>query len=150
MKKATLLIAAAAVALMAMPALATADTTDWTGLYVGASANNVDADTFNDTTGGLFIGYRQDYGNVVSGVEVGVSDINDDGLSYIDISVGYDFGDVLAYAAVGYGDTNFDDGVTGSIGADYQFDNGVFIGAKYTRVDFVSTDLFSIRVGYSF
>lgn len=148
----------------------------WTGFYAGASGNlafgdettMVDTrntrgrshprfttvtDSFDDAGLGAFLGYRHDFGNVVTGAELGIMAFDDMGtVTTAELQLGIDAGNLFPYISVGQAWTDGDDTTTYGLGADYRFDNGVFVGAAYDQMDFGSTDadVFSLRLGLNF
>ncbi len=97
---------------------------------------------------GGFIGYRQQYGAAVLGVEASA----DGTLSTAELSAGLAMGDVLVYGFAGAGRY---DGLDGSVyggGVDYRLSDSWTLGGKFTAGDFgsVETETAALRVSFNF
>jgi opacity protein-like surface antigen len=146
---------------------------DWTGPYGGIG---VDADIFDSLTededtsgdgmlGGIFAGYRYDFGNYVVGAEIdhNAADIDvevelDDGsiadgsfdrLTRLGVEAGYDAGRALFYGTVGAANANIElagddsnsNGFFYGIGMDYAVTEQITVGAELLQHEFDDFDI---------
>lgn len=188
-------LAATAATLGAMPALAggpvqvaeepmvapapvpvVAPSADWSGLYAGGQLGYGDIGSSaglngSGMTGGLFAGYRADFGQFVGGVE-GNFDWSDidlgggtslDSISRLKLIGGYDMGPALVYGTVAAvrADTTLgaDNGWGAGIGVDYSLTDQMTVGAELMEHRFddflgTGTDIdattVNARVGFRF
>lgn len=120
--------------------------TDWTGGYAGAGLGYGDYDlgAANGDGGslGAFAGYNYDLGTAVVGGEVQLlgNDVNIGGTQLNEVyrvkgRLGYDAGNTLLYTTAGYTHANSSvgsgDGYVAGVGAEYQLNNGMFLGGEY-------------------
>ncbi|EAQ05155.1 outer membrane protein, putative [Pseudooceanicola batsensis HTCC2597] len=125
--------------------------TDWSGPYYGASLGfgswDLGGASGEGRNEGAFLGYDYDFGNYVAGgelqyigndVTVGGTALN--GMARLKGKLGYDAGPVLLYGTAGYAwadsSAGDGDGYVAGVGMDYQFDNGVAVGAEYLYNEF--------------
>ncbi|WP_407495122.1 outer membrane protein [Pseudooceanicola sp. MF1-13] len=119
---------------------------DWTGPYLGTSLGYGDYDAGGANGSGAslggFAGYDYDFGSIVAGGEVQYfgNDITIGGTALNQVTrvkgrLGYDAGNVLLYGTGGYTNAQSSagngDGYVAGFGMDYQFANGVTLGAEY-------------------
>lgn len=147
--------------------------TDWTGFYGGAQLEYGDVSVDDDDIGadgdgvlyGLFGGYRYDFGNVVLGAELDLTEANIDidsadgaavgeldSVYRLGAELGYDAGPALVYATAGVArasatieGNDFDEnGFFYGLGVDYLVTDQIVVGAELLQHefdDFDDTDL---------
>jgi outer membrane immunogenic protein len=166
------LVAAALFGLIALPATAggpvvvpadpvvvvpsPAPTPDWTGPYAGMQlgwgwasiVESGDPDIDGDgPVGGLHLGYNQDFGNIVAGVELQYNvakiefddadpDATIERLAHVKLRGGYDAGATLFYVAAGIAHAKSAGGDSGSgsvygLGVEHRFTERLSGGAEY-------------------
>jgi len=177
---------------VAAPVLApvVAQAHDWSGAYAGLKAGQSSGDWDYDdgtllgdvdagTALGLFAGYNMQRGNLVYGVEVGITKHDAslpiaptatfDNFYEIKGRLGYAMDRVMVYGTIGYtaggvsySGTSYDlSGMTYGIGAEFMVTSRVFAGLEYQRAaldgtylasDDVSANLdtIALRVGFQF
>lgn len=145
--------------IIAAPLLAPVE--DWTGPYVGAQLGwgwasiveagdpDIDGDGY---VAGLHLGYNQDFGAFVAGVELqynaaNIEFENDDpddtidALAHLKLRAGYDSGATLFYGAIGIAHAEAEGGASGSgsvygVGIEHRFSERLSGGAEYLRHEF--------------
>ncbi|GAA5068924.1 outer membrane beta-barrel protein [Roseibacterium beibuensis] len=145
---------------------------DWTGFYAGGQLEYGMADAEgagldeeeNGMLGGVFAGYRYDFGSYVLGAELDVNaaDIDIDNVGTLEsvyrlgVEAGYDAGPALIYATAGAayasidalgGGTLEDDGYYYGVGMDYAVTDTVTVGAELLRHEFEDFDGTGIDAG---
>ena len=154
-------------------------TMDWSGFYAGAQLGYGDVSSKNvlpvldgnGAIGGLHAGYRADFGQFVTGVELAYNATNIDlsptvkmdSLTQLKLMGGYDMGRALVYGTVGaaHAKTSLgsDNGWAVGLGMDYALNDAWTLGAEFTHNrfdDFKATgtdlraNLVQVRLGYRF
>ena len=147
-----------------MPAPAPVAAADWTGFYAGAQIEYGDVDVSgaaNDdgtgALGGIFAGYRYDFGNYVIGGEIDINAADIDlpvvggtleTVGRIGLEAGYDAGPALFYGTVGAARALVDAGANTlggngyfyGVGVDYALTDQVVLGAEVLRHEFEDFD----------
>lgn len=97
---------------------------------------------------GAFVGYRQDFGTIVGGVE---GNLGGD-LSTLEAQAGLDMGAALSYVFVGGGKFDGESGTVYGAGIDVKINDRWLVGAKYTVGEFGQTDTntAAVRFGIQF
>lgn len=154
-------------------------TADWSGFYAGAQLGYGDVSSKNITPaldgngaiGGIHAGYRADFGQFVTGVELAYNATNIDlsptvkldSVTQLKLMGGYDMGRTLVYGTVGAASAKStlgsDNGWLVGLGMDYALNDAWTLGAEVTHHrfdDFKATgadlraNLLQLRVGYRF
>ncbi|WP_323006209.1 outer membrane protein [Pseudorhodobacter sp.] len=158
-------------------------TGDWTGLYAGVQLGYGDVSSNaiipaldgNGMIGGVHAGYRHDFGQFVTGVELAYNaadiDIGPgsklDSITQLKLMGGYDFGQTLLYATAGaaHGKVSggpaagSDNGWLIGIGMDYAINDAWTVGAELGHHRFddfngsgadIRTNLFQVKAAYRF
>ena len=161
-------------------AVAEAPAFSWSGAYAGVSVgktgaaldfSDVNVSDFdeNETSYGVFGGYRHPFDNkFVIGDEENYAKTGDfvdavDTETYgVELQAGYAFDRVLPYVAVGKGKIFGEEATSWGVGVDYAATKNVIVGVKYTRSDLgefdssnlgkfeAESDTVALRVGYKF
>lgn len=158
------------------PVAVPAPSADWSGLYAGGQLGYGDVGSTgalagNGMTGGLFAGYRADFGQFVAGVE-GNFDWADidlgggtslDTISRLKLIGGYDAGPALIYGTVAAvrADTTLgaDNGYGVGVGVDYAVTQQMTLGAELMEHRFdnfrgtgtnIDATTLNARVGFRF
>lgn len=164
-------ILAAAVCATSLPAMAqsTADGFNWGGVYVGLAASYIDGKNRWDedgsykldgrTRGAAFVGYNQQHGRFVFGLEAAntFGKFNEDGypdyryknMQDFRVRVGHTYDRVMIYLAGGYSRARFaepDDRITMNgfnlgLGVDYALTDHLIVGFDYTHRRFKRTSI---------
>lgn len=134
---------------------------DWTGLYGGVQLEYGDANVTGGISGdgmlgGIFAGYRYDFGNYVLGAELDVNaaDINLPGVGDIDtvsrlgLEAGFDAGNMLFYGTAGGAVATVDAGADTlrghgyfyGVGMDYALTETLTVGAELLQHEFQDFD----------
>ena len=136
---------------------------DWAGGYVGAQLGYGDIKSGgggldgNGTIGGVFAGYRADFGKFVAGAELNYDASNIDlgagagtldNVTRLKLIGGADLGRALVYGTVGAayaeatvgGSTLKDNGYFGGIGVDYKLSDSWSVGGEYLAHRFNNFD----------
>lgn len=102
-------------------------------------AKVIDTTSFStsDTTGGIFAGYRHDFGRLVGGVEANIGD----DYTTLEAQAGIDMNRVLLYGLAGANDDG--DSIYGA-GIDMITGRGMLLGVKHTN------EATSLRIGWRF
>lgn len=134
--------------------VATTPDHDWSGGYVGAQLGYGDIKSGgagldgNGTIGGVFAGYRADFGKFVGGAELNYDASNIDlgngvgklkNVTRLKLIGGIDLGNALVYGTIGaaYAEADVgaatlkDNGYFGGIGVDYAISNSWSVGGEY-------------------
>ena len=155
---------------------------DWTGAYGGLALGYGDLGSSGDVLngdgilGGVFGGYRYDFGRAVVGaeldydfadVDLGANLGSLDEVGRVKLMAGADFGRTLVYGTAGYahakasvgGSDLSGDGAFGGFGVDYAFNSRMTVGGEVlfhsfddfdnTGVDLDATTA-TVRVGFQF
>jgi outer membrane immunogenic protein len=165
---------------------APAPTANWTGFYAGAQLGygDVSGDVpgappvsldGNGAIGGLHAGYRYDYGQFVTGIELAYNTANIDlgvvgkldSVTQLKVMGGYDMGNALVYATAGGAHAKTTIGGVGlsengwliGIGMDYALNDAWTLGGEITHHRFnnfdgtgadVRANLVQVKLGYKF
>jgi opacity protein-like surface antigen len=172
---------------MVAPVIFAPVTANWTGFYVGAQLGygdvsgdlpgtgtapppptNLDG---NGAIGGLHAGYRYDFGQFVTGVELAYNTANIDlgtvgeldSVTQLKLMGGYDLGQTLVYATAGaaHAKTTLgsDNGWLIGVGMDYAINDAWTLGGELTHHRFddfdgtgadVRANLLQVKLGYRF
>ena len=172
---------------MVAPVIFAPVTANWTGFYAGAQLGYGDVSGDLPTTplstsldgngaiGGLHAGYRYDFGQFVTGVELAYNTANIDlgtageldSVTQLKLMGGYDLGQTLVYATAGAahakttigGVDRSDNGWLIGVGMDYAINDAWTLGGELTHHRFddfdgtgadVRANLLQVKLGYRF
>ena len=102
--------------------------------------------TDSETTGGAFIGYGAEVGDIIIRAELSATQ------DYLiaGMNAGYDLGAFLPYVSTGIAYDGDSTAQTIGAGVDYAMTSNMFTGISYDRVDDWDQDVVSFRVGFNF